>query len=121
DVGVTAGSLADLEAGAAGDPPRAGLAVSDATAEANGWRVGDVVPVTFAGGATEDLAIGATYETDALVGGYLLARDVWAPHAVQDVDSLVIVDVADGVPAAEADRAVTGVAERYGGPDVQDR
>jgi putative ABC transport system permease protein len=122
DVGVSDGSLADLAGpGAPGEPGPAAMAVSDETAEANGWQVGDVVPVTFADGRTEDLAIGATYETDDVVGGYLVPRAVWAPHSVQDVDALVIVDAADGVATADARRAVTAVAERFGGPDVEDR
>ncbi|HEX6425681.1 MAG TPA: ABC transporter permease, partial [Acidimicrobiales bacterium] len=121
DLGVSAGSLADLAgAGGPGKGPAA-MAVSDETADANGWQVGDVVPVTFADGASEDVAIGATYETDDVVGGYLLPRSVWSSHAVQDVDALVIVDAADGVAAADARRAVTAVAERFGGPDVEDR
>ncbi len=113
DVGVTGGSLDQLEG--------AGLAVSDATAEAHGWRLGDAVAVTFADGQTEDLTIGATYETDDVVGGYLVPRAVWTPHAVQDVDSLVVIEAADGVPVADAEAAVTEVAERFGGPDVEDR
>lgn len=113
DLDPSRGSVADLRAGE--------MAVSDATAEANGWRTGDTVAVTFADGQTEDLRIGATYASDDLAGGYLLPRSVWSPHAVQDIDSLVIVEASDGTTVAEADAAVTRVADRFGGPDVEDR
>ncbi|HEX6238307.1 MAG TPA: ABC transporter permease [Acidimicrobiales bacterium] len=113
DLDPSSGSVADLGAGE--------MAVSDATAEANGWRTGDTVAVTFADGQTEDLRIGASYESDDLAGGYLLPRSVWSPHAVQDIDSLVIVEAADGTTVAEAEAAVTRVADRFGGPDVEDR
>jgi putative ABC transport system permease protein len=113
DLGVSEGALEDVGDGE--------MAVSDETADANGWAVGDTVPVTFADGQVEDLTIAATYETDEVAGGYLVPRTVWAPHAVQDIDALVIVDATDGVSLASAKAAVTDVAERFGGPDVEDR
>jgi putative ABC transport system permease protein len=113
ELGVSGGSLGDLGGGT--------MAVSDATAETHDWQVGDAVPVTFADGRTEDLTIGATYETDDLAGGYLLPRTVWAPHAVQDIDTMVIVDAADGTSVADAKAAVTRVADSFGGPNVEDR
>jgi putative ABC transport system permease protein len=113
DLGVSNGSLADLGVGT--------MAVSDATAESHDWQVGDAVPVTFADGRTEDLTVGATYETDDIAGGYLLPRSVWAPHAVQDIDSMVIVDATDGTSVAEAKAAVARAADGFGGPNVEDR
>ncbi len=113
DLDVSQGSLPDLGDGT--------MAVSDATAESHDWQLGDAVPVTFADGQTQDLTIGATYETDDIAGGYLLPRTVWTPHAVQDTDRMLIVDAADGTSVAEAKAAVTDVAEGYGGPNVEDR
>jgi putative ABC transport system permease protein len=113
DLGVSEGSLDDLGAGT--------MAVADATAESNGWQVGDAVAVTFADGSSEDLTVGATYATDDIAGGYLVPRTVWAPHAVQDIDQMVIVDAADGTSVAEAKAAVTAVADDFGGPNVEDR
>jgi putative ABC transport system permease protein len=113
DLGVNDGSLDDVGDGA--------MAVSDGTAEGNDWQVGDTVPVTFADGQVEDLTIAATYETDDVAGGYLVPRTVWAPHAVQDQDAMVLVDAADGTSLASAKAAVTDVAARFGGPDVEDR
>ena len=113
DLGVNEGSLADLGAGT--------MAVADATAESNGWQVGDAVPVTFSDGSTQDLTVGATYEIDDIAGGYLLPRTVWAPHAVQDIDQMVVVDATAGTSLADAKAAVTGVADDFGGPNVEDR
>ncbi len=113
DLGVSDGSLDHVGEGA--------LAVSDASAESNGWQVGDVVPLTFSDGRTEDLTIRATYETDDLAGGYLVPRSVWAPHAVQDIDQMVFVAASGGTSVAEAKAAVTDLADRFGGPNVEDR
>ena len=113
DLGVSGGSLDDVGDGA--------LAVSDATAESNGWQLGDVVPLTFSDGRTEDLTIRATYETDDLAGGYLVPRSVWTPHAVQDVDTMVFASASAGTSIADAKAAATEVADRFGGPNVEDR
>ena len=116
DVDVTEGDLADVTGGR--------VAVSDTTADEHGWTVGDVVPFTFADGDTEDLTLAAVYDggdVSTTLGGYLVPRTVWTPHAVQDIDSVVLVTTGDGTSVAEARRAVEDVAARYGEPDVQDR
>ncbi len=113
DVDVTGGSLA-----AVGDGE---MAVSDSVAEDFGWHRGDRVAVTFPDGAEERVTIAATYDTPDLVGNYLLPRSVWAPHAVQDLDPLVLVEAAPGTSVAATEAAVDRVAERYGNPEVADR
>jgi len=113
DLGVTAGSLTDVGDGR--------IAVAEDTASSHGWAVGDTVEVTFVDGRTEELAVAATYEVDDLTGGYLLPRSVWERHALQPTDRMVLVDVADGVDLDEAEAAVTEVADRFGGPNVEDR
>ena len=113
DVGVTAGSVADL-----GDDE---IAISDATADANGWALGDTLRVTFADGARTDLTVGATYDVSDIVGGYVLPSETYAPHTRQPVDSTVVVDLADGTSLADGKAAVERVAANYGSPDVEDR
>src|SRR5918994_470456 len=113
DVEETSGSLADL----ADDE----IAISDATADANGWTLGDTVPVTFADGAGAELTVGATYDVSDIVGGYVLPTETYAPHTRQPVDSMVVVDLADGTSLADGQAAVEQVAADYGGPDVEDR
>jgi putative ABC transport system permease protein len=113
DLDLSGGSLADLGTD--------GLAVSDATADSNGWQLGHVVTVTFSDGQTEDLTIAATYEAADIAGGYVMPAAVYEPHTLQEVDALVIVDVADGTSLARAQDAVEQVAAGYGSPDVLDR
>jgi putative ABC transport system permease protein len=113
DVGVTSGSVADMTADE--------IAVSDATADANGWARGDTLRVTFADGASTDLTVGATYDVSDIVGGYVLPSETYAPHTRQPVDSTVVIDLADGTSLAEGKAAVERVAADYGDPDVEDR
>jgi putative ABC transport system permease protein len=56
-----------------------------------------------------------------VVNDVLLDRTAWAPHAVQDVDSAVLVKLRPGTSLAAGKAAVGGVAASYGGPTVQDR
>ncbi|HEX2564003.1 MAG TPA: FtsX-like permease family protein, partial [Acidimicrobiales bacterium] len=113
DVDVTSGSLANL----ASDE----IAISEATADANGWALGEPVTVTFADGARADLRVGATYDVSDIVGGYVVPLETYAPHTNQPVDSTVVIDLADGTSLADGKAAVEGVAANYGDPDVEDR
>jgi putative ABC transport system permease protein len=113
DVGVTSGSVADLS--------NDEIAISEATADANGWELGDTLPVTFADGARTDLTVGATYDVSDIVGGYVLPSETYAPHTRQPVDSTVVIDLADGTSLDEGKAAVERVAANYGDPDVEDR
>jgi putative ABC transport system permease protein len=97
------------------------VAVVDTTAEDRGWSLGDTVPVTFADGATEDLTIGAIYEEADLVGGMVVPRGAYAPHATQLVDTAVYVELGDGVSLAAGKDAIAPVVDRFGAPDPQDR
>jgi putative ABC transport system permease protein len=113
DVGVTSGSVADMAADE--------IAISDATADANGWALGDTLRVTFADGASTDVAVAATYDVSDIVGGYVLPSETYAPHTRQPVDSTVVVDLTDGTSLAGGKAAVERVAANYGSPDVEDR
>ncbi len=113
DVEVSSGSLAGL-----GNNQ---IAISNATADANGWTLGDPLTVTFADGATANLTVGATYAVPDIVGGYVIPRDTYAPHTNQPVDSMVVVDLTNGTSLADGKAAVEQVAANFGGPDVEDR
>ena len=113
DLGVTEGSLTDLR-----DDQ---IAVGERTAEDEGWRLGQTIPVRFLDGASERFTIGAIYDEDNLVGGVVFPRAAWMPHAMQAIDNAVYVELADGVSIDEGKAAVQRVVDRYDGPDVEDR
>jgi putative ABC transport system permease protein len=113
DLDVSGASLSDL----ADDE----IAISDATADANGWGPGDTLPVTFADGASAELTVGATYATSDIVGGYVMPAASYLPHARQPVDTMVMVDLADGTSLGGGKAAVEQVAAGFGSPDVEDR
>lgn len=111
DLDVSAGSIARLGTDRVG--------VLDTTADDHGWRVGSRVPMTFADGTRSTFTVGAIYGSGDLIDSYVLSREAWAPHAVQDLDSDVLIRLAPGVPMAAGRHAVERVADRFGAPDVQ--
>ena len=113
DLDVTAGSVRTL------GPQE--LAVSERVADDESWKAGTKVPVTFADGATTEFTVGAVYENRDIAGNYVLSREAWTPHAVQDVDNTVLINLENGVALEEGRRAVEGTAEAYNAPDVEDR
>jgi putative ABC transport system permease protein len=97
------------------------LAVSQRTADDKEWTRGSRVPVTFSDGATSEFTVGAVYKSRDIVGNYLLSRAAWEPHAVQDIDTTVLVGLKSGVGLETGKRAVQHTVGAYGAPDVQNR
>jgi putative ABC transport system permease protein len=112
DLAVTRGSLRDLGPGS--------LAVSAKAAADRHWSLGSRVPVTYPDGTTATLRVAAIFGHPDITGDYLLDQAGWAPHAGQNLDSAVFIQVADGSPASAVRAAVTTAADRYGRPRVQD-
>ncbi len=113
DLDVTSGSVKTLGSQE--------LAVSERIADDEGWKRGTKVPVTFADGTTTEFTVGAVYENRDIAGNYVLSREAWTPHAVQDVDNTVLINLENGVALEDGRRAVEGTAEAYNAPDVEDR
>ncbi|MDX6355866.1 MAG: putative transport system permease protein, partial [Streptomyces sp.] len=82
---------------------------------------GSTVDLAFADGQRVPFTIGAVYGRADLAGDYLITRAAWAPHHLQDKDTLVAVDFADGVSTAAGKAAVTKAVVPFGAPDVQTR
>jgi putative ABC transport system permease protein len=113
DLDVAAGSLDGLGARE--------LAVSSSFAEEHGWRTGSRVPLTFADETHDAFTVAAIYDNDELTGDVLMSRGAWAPHAGQDLDTVVYLTVAAGTAVKAAEAAVQRAARADGSPDVQTR
>ena len=98
------------------------LAVSDDVAGRNRWSLGTRVDVAFADGGTERLRVAAVYEAaEPLLAGYLVHRATWDRHAVQTVDTRVLIALAHGVGLEDGRRAVEAAAAPFAPPDVETR
>jgi putative ABC transport system permease protein len=95
--------------------------VSQRVADDRGWHVGTAVPVTLPDNTTTPLVVGTIFKARDITGDYVLSRATWAPHAVQNLDTTVLIRLAPGVTTASGRRAVEQAARPFGAPAVQDR
>jgi putative ABC transport system permease protein len=83
--------------------------------------VGSRVPVRFSDETTGAFTIAASYDNERIAGDVIISRRAWAPHAVQSLDSVIFLTLADGTDAQAAKAAVERVTRGAGNPDVQTR
>ncbi|MYS18933.1 putative ABC transport system permease protein [Streptomyces sp. DvalAA-14] len=113
DLGAVRGSLADLGTHA--------IAVARSEADKRGWTTGSRVGLVFADGQRVPFTVGAVYDRADLAGDYLITRAAWAPHHIQDKDTLVAIGFRPGVGTAAGKAAVTRAVAAFGAPAVQTR
>jgi putative ABC transport system permease protein len=109
DVDVTQGSLSEL----GGET----IAVVESVAEEQGWRLGDAVPVQFAGGE-QPLRIAAIFSKADVMGRFLIGMQTFEENADSRVDALVFATKAPGVK--RGDRAGGHRAGHRGVPERRD-
>jgi putative ABC transport system permease protein len=97
------------------------LAISQRVADDKGWTLGTPVPVMFPDGTTSPFTVGAIYRARDIAGNYIIPRPTWTAHAVQNLDTIVLIKLARGVPLERGRRAIEQAVRQYGSPDVQDR
>jgi putative ABC transport system permease protein len=110
---VTAGSLADLAGG--------GLAVKDTVARANGWTVGERVPMQFPRNGVQQIPVKAIYEDNSLNGDYLLSMVDYQRGYTDQQDFQVLVKAAPGVAPAASRAAVERVTADFPNITVRDQ
>src|SRR4051812_1878421 len=110
DVGVTAGSLADLHGDA--------IALGRRRADAAHAQVGDRVAVMLGDGARSHATVAAIYTRALGFGDALLAPELAAGHQTSPLLGTILVQTADPVAVA---RRLRALAPRYPGLRVSDR
>jgi putative ABC transport system permease protein len=110
---VTAGSLDDLASG--------GLAVKDTVAEANGWTVGETVPMEFPRTGVQQVPVKAIYEDNSLNGDFLLGLTDYERGFADQADSQIYVKAAPGVAPADSRAAVDRVMADFPNVTVRDQ
>ena len=110
---VTAGSLADLAGG--------GLAVKDTVATANGWTVGETVPMEFPRSGLQQVPVKAIYKDNSLNGDYLLSLADYQRDYTDQQDFQVYVRARPGTDPAASRAAVDRVAADFPNITVRDQ
>jgi putative ABC transport system permease protein len=111
----------DVQRGSLGQVGDRRLAISDDAADDRGWHVGSRLPLTFGDGRRETFTVAAVYGNDRIAGDVLMSRRDWAPHATQDIDSVVFMKVAGGTSIGTAKAAVERAVSGAGKPEVKTR
>ena len=110
---VTAGSLGDLTGG--------GVAVKDTVATANGWTVGETVPMEFPRSGLQRVPVKAIYKDNSLNGDYLLSLADYQRDYTDQQDFQVYVKARPGTDPAASRAAVDRVAADFPNITVRDQ
>ncbi|MGH9133230.1 MAG: ABC transporter permease, partial [Ilumatobacteraceae bacterium] len=94
------------------------VAVVEGIADDNDWTVGTELEVRFTDGTTEQLAVAGIYEASFTLNDLVVPTAMWAQHAVQMFDTLVVIGAADGVGIESARAAVESATVSFSPPDV---
>jgi putative ABC transport system permease protein len=109
DIEMRTGSVASLARGA--------VLVDHDEAEAEGWKTGDVIQMTFARTGVRPVVLGGTYDDNALLGDTIVSTETYQQNFTDALDVAVLVKAARGVAVAEAREAVDAVLKDY--PNVK--
>ncbi|MEU9022454.1 FtsX-like permease family protein [Actinomadura sp. NPDC048394] len=71
-----------------------GLMVNESTAKDKGWHVGSTVPALFPDGKTEQLKVTGIFAKSDLIGGRIVAEQVYLRHTVRPSVDAVLVNAA---------------------------
>ncbi len=112
DLHVASGSLDQLGAD--------GIAVSRTVTDAEGWTLGEAIPVRFADTGVQQLRVAAIYTETEIVGDYFVGLDAYEQNVADQFDQKVLIEFADGVDAQRGRSAVTAIADDYPQGEVQD-
>jgi putative ABC transport system permease protein len=113
DFGVVQGSFGELGT--------AQIAVLDDTAKANGWKVGDTVPVQFAKTGVQQFTLAAVYTEMDVAPEYFVSLAAYDANVEDHFDTKVFVTLHDGVSLDQGRAAITEVTGAYPQAQVQDR
>jgi putative ABC transport system permease protein len=94
------------------------LLVDQATAEAQGWAVGDPVELTFEETGPQQFTVSAIVKSDA-ISGLVITRDDFDANFAVDADSQVYIQLVEGVTPEEGRDAVAAVATDIPTANVQ--
>ena len=121
--GVTARNLADtvtvrMASGSTTALARGELLIDSTTATKDSLAVGDTVPIRFAYTGPTTIRIGGIYQSNALIGSYLVGAPYFLAHFRQESPAAVLARTS-GVPGVDA--AVSRALAPYADVQVQTR
>ena len=95
--------------------------MKDTVAKANGWTVGDNVPMEFPRTGVEQVPVKAIYKDNSLNGDFLLGLTTYERAFADQADLEILVKAAPGVAPAESRAAVDRVMADFPNVTVRDQ
>jgi putative ABC transport system permease protein len=112
DIGVTAGSLADLG--------ESQVAVWTEAAEENGWALGDEIEMRFSQTGPQTFTVAALFDRQELLGPIVVGFPAWEANVTEQFDTQIFVNLADGADPDEAAATIAGIVADYPAAEVLD-
>lgn len=98
-----------------------GVLVRQSVAARHGWRVGDVVPMTFARTGTRPALLRATFTTTTVRSDYVVSLGAYAANYAQQLDMEVDVRLVAGTTSTAGREAIRGALSEFPNLAVRDR
>ncbi|HVU61200.1 MAG TPA: ABC transporter permease [Mycobacteriales bacterium] len=120
---IGTGSLAQtvilrMESGSAASLSAGDLLIDNTTASSKHLSVGDTLPVKFAKTGVVDMRIGGVFDTNALLGSYVVSNDFFLSHFDQTLPIAVLARTTGGTAS---EQAVTSALSDFPNVQVQSR
>jgi putative ABC transport system permease protein len=112
-VSMRAGSLSEL-----GEDD---VLVFDGVAKSHKWNVGDRIEAEFTRTGKQSLRIVGIYTDDRILGPYVVSLSTFQKNFVEQLDDVVLLKTAPGVPPAEGRAAADRVAEEFPNVKLEDQ
>ncbi len=113
DVGITEGSMDDLDA--------AGIMVSRSEADDRDLALGDPMTLQFLDGSQHDVSVVGIYDKDELVGEYAIAKELYALSGTDQYDFSVFITLESGASSNDVESQLRPLVEPYAFADLQSR
>jgi putative ABC transport system permease protein len=104
DLNGVAGSFASIEDN--------GIAVSKRKADANHWKIGSIIPVTFVKTGKVPLKVGYIYKANTF-GDYFISLKTFEKNFTDQLDFLILAKLKPGVSAEQGRKAIEPLLKAY--------
>ncbi|HEX2119837.1 MAG TPA: FtsX-like permease family protein [Acidimicrobiales bacterium] len=111
----------DVTEGDVGGLARGEILIDEDELDEQGFRVGDVLPMTFARTGEQQIRIAGTFANNQLLGSYLVSTATFEANFTERLDLIVLARTAEGVSPQAARAAVERVTADYPNVELRDQ
>lgn len=98
-----------------------GILVSESRAKSKGWVIGTKIDIVMVDGTAKKLAIQGTFRPSGFIGSYVIHRDVFSGTNNSYFDTVIYLELKQGVSTSDARDALAAVTTDKGLGELQSR